>query len=93
MKKKKNIQAIERSYFSPRGFTELQWYVVVVLVLAALLLGWTSMMSMLGFNISLSNILYLHNFLFTWIFDILVLGIVVIALYVTNFKANKLNAL
>lgn len=91
--KNKKRKDIEWRYFSPRGFSEMEWYVAFILVVTSLLLGWTSIMSMLGFNISFSNILYLHDFLFTWIFDIVVVGAMLLVLYISNYRKTKLKDL
>lgn len=87
--KKKN--RVSWGYFSPSGFSELQWYVALGVVVATLLIGWTSMMGLLGFNVSLHNIFYLHHYLFVWVFDICVLALLVGSLYIANFKAKKLS--
>ncbi len=95
MKKKKHLDTKQENeeIFSIHGFSELQWYVVLVSVITALLLGWSSMMSMLGFGVSFSNILYLHNYLFTWLFDGFVITIVMAFLYLANFKKFKIRQL
>ena len=90
MRKKK---LTEKGYFSLSGFSELQWYVVVVVALSVLLIGWTSIMNLLGYNVSFFNIVYLHNYLFVWLFDAAVFILVAGALYVTNFKRLSLKAL
>lgn len=91
MKKRKN--KISWDYLSPKGFTELQWYAALVLLLIILLLGWTSMMSLLGFNVSFGNILYLHHYLFTWFFDLLALLALFLALFVSNYRRIRLSEL
>lgn len=90
---KKRKKKISWAYFSPKGFSELQWYAAFVLLLVILLLGWTSMMSLLGFNVSFDNILYLHHYLFTWFFDVLALAALVMALFVANYRRIKLSEL
>lgn len=88
---KKSKLNVSWGNFSPKGFTELQWYVALGIVVATLLIGWTSMMGLLGFNVSFRNIFYLHHYLFVWIFDACVIAILIGALYVANFKANELG--
>ncbi|MCQ7926379.1 hypothetical protein NP234_24685, partial [Salmonella enterica] len=87
-KKKKRVSW---NYFSPSGFSELQWYVALGVVVATLLIGWTSMMGLLGFNVSLHNIFYLHHYLFVWVFDFCVIAVMLGTLYISNFKRNKLG--
>ncbi|MCF0190600.1 MAG: SpoIIE family protein phosphatase [Marinilabiliaceae bacterium] len=80
-------------YFSLKGFSEMQWYTALVTVLAVLLIGWSSIMSLLGFNISFKNIIYVHNFLFVWIFDFVILAIPALILYIQNFRRIQLRVL
>ena len=89
--KRKN--KISWAYLSPKGFTELQWYAAIIVVGVVLLLGWASIMGLLGFNVSFANILYLHHFLFTWFFDILTLLALSLCLFVSNYKRLKLAEL
>ncbi len=91
--KRRNIILSEESLFSLRGFSELQWYIALISVLAVLLTGWTSIMGLLGFNVSMSNIVYIHRFFFVWIFDIAVVSLVVGALYILNFKRIRIGSL
>ncbi len=81
------------SYFSLKGFNELQWYTALVFVLAFLLIGWVSIMSLLGFSVSFGNIVYLHRYVFVWIFDICILLIPIAYLYVLNFRRIRLDIL
>ena len=90
MNKNKKIR-VSWGNFSPSGFSELQWYVALGVVVATLLIGWTSMMGLLGFNVSLHNILYLHHYFFVWVFDLCVLAVLAAILYISNFKAKKLS--
>jgi len=91
MKSKKEYRDIR--YFSPKGFSEVQWYAALIIVLALLLFGWTSIMSLIGLNVSFSNIVYLHRYIFVWIFDITVLAALMLCLYIVNFRRIKLNNL
>jgi PAS domain S-box-containing protein len=90
---KLNKNQIQGEYFSLKGFSELQWYSAFVSVIAMLLIGWISIMSLLGFNVSLTNIGYIHRYVFVWIFDAVVLSIPIILLYVSNYKRIKLDIL
>lgn len=90
MKKNKKIYW---GYFSPKGFSELQWYAAAVIVVSVLLVGWTSMMGLLGFNVSFFNILYLHHHLFAWLFDAAILSMLAATLYIANFKKQRLSKL
>ena len=89
--KRKN--KISWAYFSPKGFSELQWYSALIVVGVVLLIGWTSIMSLLGFNVSFSNILYLHHYLFTWFFDFLTFFSLILCLFVANYKRLRLAEL
>lgn len=80
---------IDLGGFTPRGFTELQWYAALVVVVSVLLVGWTSMMGLLGFNVSFANVVYLHHHLFAWLFDALVVAVLAAVLYVANFKRES----
>lgn len=91
--KRHKKRKIEWGSFSLRGFTELQWYAALVVVVSVLLIGWTSMMGLLGFNVSFDNILYLHRHLFAWLFDLLVVAVLGAVLYVANFKRISLARL
>lgn len=93
MKFNKDTSTPTISYFSLRGFSEVQWYTALVAVLVFLLIGWTSIMSLLGFNVSFSNIVYVHQYLFVWIFDICVILIPFFCLYLVNFKRIRLDNL
>lgn len=84
---------IDFRFFSPKGFSEMQWYAALIVVLAVLLVGWTSIISLLGLNVSLSNILYLHRYVFVWIFDMTIFGGLFLCLYLANFKQIKLRVL
>ncbi|MBP5364444.1 MAG: PAS domain S-box protein [Bacteroidales bacterium] len=90
---KRNKDKVSSNYFSRKGFSELQWYTAIVSCIVVLLIGWTSIMSLLGFNVSLDNIVYLHRYVFTWIFDLVIISIPVIMLYVSNYKRIKLSML
>ena len=90
MNKNKKIR-VSWGNFSPSGFSELQWYVALGVVVATLLIGWTSMMGLLGFNVSLHNILYLHHYFFVWVFDLCVLAVLAAILYISNFKAGSVS--
>lgn len=90
MKKNKKIYW---GYFSPKGFSELQWYAAAVIVVSILLIGWTSMMGLLGFNVSFFNILYLHHHLFAWLFDAAVISLLAATLYLANFKKQRVSEL
>ncbi len=81
------------SYFSLNGFSEVQWYTALVFLLAVMLIGWASVMSLLGFGVSFENILYIHRFVFVWIFDICVLLMPIMYLYVSNYKRIRLDVL
>lgn len=89
---KKN-RKINWGYFSPKGFSELQWYAAAVIIVSFLLIGWTSMMGLLGFNVSFFNILYLHHHLFAWLFDVAVLSVLAAVLYIANFKKQRISKL
>lgn len=91
--KYKKIKKVNWGYLSPKGFSELQWYVALSAVVATLLIGWTSMMGLLGFNVSLYNIVYLHHYLFVWIFDLCVFAVLASTLYISNFRKKKLSLL
>lgn len=91
MKEKKDNTYIQ--YFSPSGFSEVQWYASLIAVMAVLLIGWTSIMSLLGLNVSLGNIVYLHRYVFVWIFDIAVLAFLCLCLYIVNFKRIHIDSL
>ena len=84
---------IDFRFLSLKGFSELQWYAAMIVVLAVMLVGWTSIMSLLGLNVSLSNIVYLHRYIFVWIFDLTVLGALMLCLYLSNFKKIRLGEL
>ncbi len=90
MKKKKKKFGVTLENFSLSGFSELQWYVALGVVVAALLIGWTSMMGLLGFSVSLYNIIYLHHYFFVWLFDGCVLAVLFAVLYISNFRVHKL---
>lgn len=90
---KKNKNKVNSNYFSYKGFNELQWYAAIISVIAVLLIGWTSIMSLLGFFVSFENIIYLHQYIFTWIFDITIILIPIIMLYVANYRRIKLQKL
>lgn len=89
----KGKQSIDLRYISLRGFSELQWYTAIISVLSLLLIGWASIMSLLGFGVSFNNIIYIHRFLFVWFFDIIVLFIPFLFLYLQNYKRITLGAL
>ena len=89
----KEKSSIDFRYISLKGFTEVQWYVALIGVLAILLIGWASIMSLLGFGVSLSNIIYIHNFMFVWFFDIVICAVPFLFLYIQNYKKIKLDAL
>lgn len=91
MKEKKEVTYID--YMSPSGFSEVQWYAALIAVMAVLLIGWTSIMSLIGLNVSLSNIMYLHRYIFVWIFDFIVLVLLLLSLYIVNFKRIRLEVL
>lgn len=91
MKERKEITYID--YMSPTGFSEVQWYAALIAVLAILLIGWTSIMSLIGLNVSLSNIFYLHRYIFVWIFDFIVIVLLLFSLYIVNFKRIRLETL
>lgn len=91
MKEKREIAYTD--YMSPSGFSEVQWYAALIAVLAVLLIGWTSIMSLIGLNVSLSNVIYLHRYIFVWIFDLIVLALLLLSLYVVNFKRIRLETL
>lgn len=93
MKKNKDRIPDRAGYFSLRGFTEVQWYTALVCVLVLLLIGWTSIMNLLGFNVSFDNILYIHRFVFVWLFDVCVLLMPLLYLYLSNYKRIRLNLL
>lgn len=80
-------------YLSPKGFNEVQWYACFIAMLAVLLIGWTSVMSLLGLNVSLSNIAYLHRYVFVWLFDLFVIVILLFYLYIVNFKKKNIDNL
>ncbi len=90
MKKNKKIYW---GYFSPKGFSELQWYAAAVIVVSVLLIGWTSMMGLLGFNVSFFNIIYLHHHLFAWLFDAAIISLLAATLYLANFKKQRVSEL
>ncbi len=50
-------------------------------------------MSLLGLNVSFSNIVYLHRYVFVWIFDLTVLASLLLCLYIVNFRRIRLNNL
>lgn len=89
----KEKSSIDFRYISLKGFSEVQWYVALIGVLAVLLIGWASIMSLLGFGVSLSNIIYIHNFMFVWFFDIVICAVPFLFLYIQNYKKIKLDAL
>ena len=91
MKSKKDD--IELKYLSVKGFSELQWYTALVGVLAVFLIGWSSLMGLMGFTVSLGNILYLHQFLFVWLFDLAVVAVFLMCLYIANYKRIRLAKL
>ncbi len=93
MKAKKEKEISRSEYFSLKGFSEMQWYIVIIGVMALLLIGWISMMSLLGFNVSFKNFVYLHRYFFVWLFDICVLLIPTFYLYLTNYRRIKLDSL
>ena len=90
---KLNKNQIQREFFSLKGFNELQWYSAVISVIAVLLIGWISIMSLLGFNVSFMNIAYIHRFVFVWMFDVVVLSIPMLLLYVSNYKRVRMDIL
>ena len=57
-----NIVDIVR-YLSPKGFSEMQWYAVVISVVFVMLLGWVAIMDLLGFSVSFRNICSIATFL------------------------------
>lgn len=84
---------INISYFSLKGFSEIQWYAAIVSCLVAFLIGWTSIMNLLGFNVTIENIVYIHRYFFTWLFDIVIIAVPIISLYVANYKKIRLSKL
>ncbi|MCR5697434.1 MAG: PAS domain S-box protein [Marinilabiliaceae bacterium] len=91
MKNKKQQTVFK--YLSPRGFSEIQWYAAFVAVIVVLFIGWTSVMSLLGFSVSFFSIAYLHRSLFVWLFDIAVVLLPLFVLYISNYRRIKLNEL
>ncbi|MCQ2203420.1 MAG: PAS domain S-box protein [Bacteroidales bacterium] len=91
MKDKKD--KLDIKYLSPAGFSEVQWYAALISVLAMLLIGWTSIISLLGLNVTLSNIAYMHRYIFVWIFDMTVVALLMLCLYLANFRRIKLSTL
>lgn len=89
----KSKQTIDLRYVSLSGFSELQWYTAIISVLSLLLIGWASIMSLLGFGVSFNNIIYIHKFLFVWFFDIVIILVPFLFLYLQNYKRIKLGAL
>ena len=81
------------NYLSPSGFSELQWCVAFAVLLAFLLIGWTSMMGLLGFNVSFYNIVYLHHYFFVWLFDAAMVACLVGMLYISNFRRLNIKVL
>ncbi len=93
MKAVKDKPIEKENYFSLSGFSEVQWYTALICVLALLLIGWTSIMNLLGFNVSFSNIVYLHRYMFVWLFDVCVILMPLFYLYISNYKRIHLDKL
>ena len=87
-----NIVDIVR-YLSPKGFSEMQWYAVVISVVFVMLLGWVAIMDLLGFSVSFRNICFIHRYFFVWLFNAMSLIVPLSYLCIVNFKRLNLSKL
>lgn len=61
------------SFMKAKVFKEYQWYIIITALVLMLMMGWSSVSSFLNIPFSFKAIGEVHSYLFTWIFDLVVI--------------------